>query len=50
MDEVNTAVRSVTRCLNRWNLAIVVLMSILHVRLAYIHVRDSGGIDRLAVA
>jgi hypothetical protein len=42
MDKVNTVVRNVVSYLNEWNLAIVVVLSVLHVGLAYIHTRESG--------
>lgn len=42
MDKMNVAVKNAVGCLKRWNFTIVLILSLLHVGLAYIHVRDSG--------
>ncbi len=42
MDRMNVAVTNAVGCLKRWNFTIVLILSILHVGLAYVHVRDSG--------
>lgn len=42
-NKLNAAVRNAVRRLDRWSFFIVVLMSSIHIGLAYIHVRDSGG-------
>src|SRR4051794_34360156 len=39
MDKMNAVVLSAVRCLNKWSFKIVIILSILHIGLAYIHVR-----------
>lgn len=49
MDKVDAVVRHVVRGLNTWSFGIAVLLSALHIGLAYIHVRESGGADPQSV-
>lgn len=42
MDKVNGALHNAVRWTKKWSFVIVVLMSLFHVGLAYIHVRESG--------
>ena len=41
MDKVNV-LREAVNWTKKWNFSIVVLMSLFHIGLAYIHVRESG--------
>jgi hypothetical protein len=43
MDKVNEAVRSTIGYLKKWSFTIVVILSIFHLGLTYIHARESGG-------
>jgi hypothetical protein len=45
MDKMSAAVRNAVGCLKKWSFTIVVVLSIVHVGLAYIHARESGGVD-----
>jgi hypothetical protein len=42
MNKMNGFVKDVVSWLKRWNFRIVLLLSVFHVGLAYIHDRDSG--------
>ena len=48
MDKMNAVVRNAVGYLKKWSISIVVLLSIIHVGLAYIHVRESGQANQLA--
>jgi hypothetical protein len=43
MGKMNEVLRNTECWLKDWSFSIVLTLSILHVGLAYIHVRDSGG-------
>ena len=43
MGELNETVRDVVGWLKKWSFEIAVMLSILHIGLACIHARDSGG-------
>lgn len=48
--KMNLVVRNAVRCLNKWSFEIVVVLSVLHIGLAYIHVRESGETNRSLLA
>jgi hypothetical protein len=46
MGKMNAVVETVVGDVKKWSVSIVVLPSIIHIGLAYIHVRESGGANQ----
>jgi hypothetical protein len=49
-NKLNAVVRNAVGCLKKWSFKIVVVMSILHIGLAYIHVRESGEANHFSLS
>jgi hypothetical protein len=47
MDKMSVVVRNAVGYLKKWSFKIVVVLSIFHIGLAYIHVRESGRANQL---